>query len=96
MYHAGSRALQDFYGSRRVADLLEQRRCHTSFNAKEKELIESLAFFFIATASAQGKCECSIKSGEPGFARVLRDGRLAFPDYDGNGMYKTLGNILAN
>src|SRR5208337_1817106 len=40
--------------------------------------------------------ECSYKGGLPGFVRILDDRTLAFPDYDGNGMFRSLGNILAN
>ena len=53
-------------------------------------------FFFLATADAEGRPDCSFKGGPPGFVRVVGPGELAFPDYDGNGMFKSLGNILAN
>ena len=52
--------------------------------------------FFIATADAQGRPDCSYKGGLPGFVRVLDDNTLAIPDYDGNGMYRTWGNVLVN
>ena len=58
--------------------------------------IASLRFFFLATADAEGRPDCSFKGGDPGFVRVLAPDLLAFPDYDGNGMFKSLGNIRAN
>src|SRR3954462_5207712 len=51
--------------------------------------------FFIATADAEGHPQCSYKGGEPGFVRVLDERTIAFPLYDGNGMYLTAGNLLA-
>jgi predicted pyridoxine 5'-phosphate oxidase superfamily flavin-nucleotide-binding protein len=52
--------------------------------------------FFLATADAEGRPDCSYKGGMPGFVRVLNSNTLAFPDYDGNGMFRSLGNILVN
>jgi hypothetical protein len=50
----------------------------------------------VATADAEGRPDCSYKSGMPGFIRVTGPSELAFPDYDGNGMFKSLGNVLVN
>jgi len=52
--------------------------------------------FFLATADADGRPSCSYKGGDPGFVRVLDERTLAFPNYDGNGMYLSLGNTLVN
>ena len=52
--------------------------------------------FFLATADAEGRPQCSYKGGEPGFVRVLDERTLAFPSYDGNGMYLSAGNVLVN
>ena len=52
--------------------------------------------FFLATADADGRPDCSYKGGMPGFVRIITPTTLAFPDYDGNGMFKSLGNILVN
>src|SRR5207249_8735082 len=58
--------------------------------------IESLPYFFLATADAEGRPDCSFKGGAPGFVRITGPSEIAFPDYDGNGMFKSLGNIVAN
>jgi hypothetical protein len=96
MYHDGNRQLQDAFDSRRISDRLEEKLTRTSFTPDDKAFIESAIYFFIATADAQGRPDCSFKGGAPGFVRVTGPDELAFPDYDGNGMFKSLGNILVN
>ena len=96
MYHAGNRQLQDGFASRPIADRLEERLTRTAFTADDKTFIESAVYFFLATADAQGRPDCSFKGGAPGFVRVSGERELAFPDYDGNGMFKSLGNLVVN
>ena len=96
MYHEASRALQDTFGSRELADRLEKTFHRSAFTDEDAAFIASLRFFFLATADADGRPDCSFKGGDPGFARVVAPDLLAFPDYDGNGMFKSLGNIRAN
>jgi predicted pyridoxine 5'-phosphate oxidase superfamily flavin-nucleotide-binding protein len=96
MYHDGSRRLQDRFDSRRIADRLEQVTVHVLFTDKDRELIERSPMFFLATADAEGRPDCSYKGGMPGFVRVVDDHTLAWPDYDGNGMFRSLGNLLVN
>lgn len=62
----------------------------------DRAFIERMDMFFLATADEQGRPQCSYKGGEPGFVRVLDDRTIAFPSYDGNGMYLSLGNVLRN
>lgn len=95
-YHAGSRQLQDRFDSRRIADRLEQVTVHTTFTDGDRAFIERCPMFFLATANQEGWPDCSYKGGMPGFVRVLDERTLAFPDYDGNGMFRSLGNILIN
>lgn len=96
MYHEGNRHLQDAFDSRRIADRLEQKLTRTAFTDDDKAFIESVIYFFIATADAGGRPDCSFKGGPPGFVRVTGPDELAFPDYDGNGMFKSLGNMAVN
>jgi uncharacterized protein len=95
LYHDENRALQDEFQSRRIADRLEEL-VRTEFSADDRSFIESVFLFFIATSDADGRPDCSFKGGAPGFVRVTADNELVFPDYDGNGMFKSLGNINAN
>src|SRR3954470_5024 len=96
MYHEGNRALQDAFGSRALADRLDEKLRRDRFNEDDAAFIGSLGFFFLATADAQGRPDCSFKGGPPGFARVVSPDLLVFPDYDGNGMFKSLGNLGVN
>ena len=96
MYHEGSRGLQDRYATRRLADRLVEVVAHATFTDKDREFIESRPMFFLATADAEGRPDCSYKGGRPGFVRVLDPHTLAFPSYDGNGMFKSLGNLVVN
>jgi len=96
MYHDGMRRLQDARETRRIADRLEQVTAHTTFTDEDRAFIERCPMFFVATADADGRPDCSYKGGLPGFVRVIDDRTLAFPDYDGNGMYRTWGNVLVN
>src|SRR5439155_8648261 len=91
LYHEGNRQLQDQFGSRGRADRLEDKLGRTEFTAEDKTFIGSLPYFFLATADAEGRPDCSFKGGMPGFVRVTGPCELAFPDYDGNGMFKSLG-----
>jgi predicted pyridoxine 5'-phosphate oxidase superfamily flavin-nucleotide-binding protein len=94
-YHEGNRRLQDEFQSRKIADRLDEL-ARIAFSDDDKSFIESRAFFFIATADAEGRPDCSHKGGMPGFVRVSAPDELVFPDYDGNGMFKSLGNIAVN
>ncbi len=96
MFHEGNRKLQDQFDSRRISDRLEEKLMRKAFSADDRLFIESLPYFFLATADAEGRPDCSFKGGSPGFVRVTGPSELAFPDYDGNGMFKSLGNIVAN
>ncbi|MDX6680267.1 MAG: uncharacterized protein QOG94_306 [Solirubrobacteraceae bacterium] len=95
-YHDGSRELQDRFDTRRLADRLHERVVRDVIRPEDREFIERMDMFFLATADAAGQPQCSYKGGDPGFVRVLDEHTLAFPNYDGNGMYLSLGNVLVN
>ena len=96
MYHDGNRELQDQFGSRPLADRLVERLWRDRFKDEDKAFIEGVSFFFLATADADGHPDCSFKGGPPGFVSIEAPDLLAFPAYDGNGMFKSLGNIRRN
>lgn len=91
-FHEGMRALQDRFDGRRVADAIEKHRKHYAFWDDEREMIEATRFFFIASA-AEGHVDGNIKSGDPGFVKIVGANVIEYPEYDGNSMYRTLGNI---
>jgi predicted pyridoxine 5'-phosphate oxidase superfamily flavin-nucleotide-binding protein len=96
MYHEGMRRLQDERETRPLADRLAQVTVRSAFTEEDRAFIERLPMFFVSTADAEGRPDCSYKGGLPGFVRALDATTLAFPDYDGNGMYRSWGNILVN
>ena len=95
-YHEGMRRLQDRFDTRRLADRLDEHLARGEFTSDDRVFIESRPLFFFATADAQGRPDCSFKAGDPGFVRVTAANELAFPSYDGNGMFRSLGNVLVN
>jgi predicted pyridoxine 5'-phosphate oxidase superfamily flavin-nucleotide-binding protein len=96
LYHEGQRRLQDRFDTRRLADRIDERIVHDVIDEEDGAFIERQDMFFIATADEDGRPNCSYKGGEPGFVRVLDEHTIAFPNYDGNGMYLSTGNVLRN
>lgn len=96
LYHDGSRALQDAFDSRRIADRLELVTTRTSFSDGDRTFVEAAAYFFLASADRDGRPDVSFKGGVPGFVRLTSPNELVFPDYDGNGMFRSLGNLSVN
>lgn len=96
IYHDGSRQLQDRFSTRKLADRLVEIGAKDSFDDDHRLFIESRPFFFLSTADADGRPDCSYKGGLPGFVRIVDPQTLAFPSYDGNGMFISLGNLLVN
>ena len=95
-YHLGARHWQDRFDSRRLADRLAERLSRTALVEQDCAFIAHQPMFFLATADDQGQPDVSYKGGEPGFVRVLDERTLAFPSYDGNGMFRSLGNLRLN
>ncbi len=96
LYHDGARELQDRFDTRRLADRLEHVKVHDTITPGDRAFIERMDMFFLATADAQGRPQCSYKGGDPGFATVVDERTVAFPNYDGNGMYLSVGNLRVN
>ena len=96
-YNGGSRRLQDRFDTRRLADRLDERFFQSAtIDPRDREFIERQDMFFLATADEHGHPQCSYKGGDPGFVKVPDDHTVAFPNYDGNGMYLSMGNVLVN
>jgi uncharacterized protein len=94
LYHEDSRRLQDRFDTRRLADRLEERIVRETIDEDDRAFIEARDMFFIATTDEQGQPQCSYKGGDPGFVRVLDETTIAFPIYNGNGMFLTAGNLM--
>jgi predicted pyridoxine 5'-phosphate oxidase superfamily flavin-nucleotide-binding protein len=87
---------QDRFDTRRIADRIDELLVSDTISDGAKLFIESRDMFFLATCDAEGNPQCSYKGGEPGFVRVIDEHTLAFPVYDGNGMFLSLGNMRAH
>ena len=96
LYRPGHRALQQQFDTTRLADRIESRLVRPQLMAEDRAFIERLDMFFLATADADGFPNCSYKGGDTGFVRALDECTLLFPNYDGNGMYLSLGNAREN
>ena len=96
LYSEFHRALQRDFDTERLADRIEERLCRTQCTADDRAFIERLSLFFLATTDADGQPTCSYKGGDPGFVRLLDDRTLAFPSYDGNGMFLSAGNVRSH
>jgi predicted pyridoxine 5'-phosphate oxidase superfamily flavin-nucleotide-binding protein len=94
MFHPGEREMQERFDSVRLANAVGGVTLHDSITPRDKAFIERVDMFFLATGDADGNLDCSYKGGEPGFVRVLDERTIAFPIYDGNGMFMSTGNIL--
>lgn len=95
LYSPASRGLQDQFDTRRMADRLEAVTVHHRFTVEDRAFLERLDMFFLATVDSVGQPTCSYKGGDPGFVTIVDDRTLAFPNYDGNGMYLSMGNVDA-
>jgi predicted pyridoxine 5'-phosphate oxidase superfamily flavin-nucleotide-binding protein len=93
-YSAAQRGLQDSFDTRRIADRIDELLVHDVIDDGARRFIESRDMMFVSTVDAQGQPTCSYKGGDPGFVRVLDERTLAFPAYDGNGMFLTFGNLV--
>jgi uncharacterized protein len=95
-YHDGHRSVQDRFASTALADRLAQVTHRTLLTEADTAFIDGVSFFFLATADAEGRPDCSYKGGVPGFVRAAAPDLIVFPDYDGNGMFRSLGNLQVN
>ncbi|WP_204377012.1 SRPBCC domain-containing protein [Methyloceanibacter methanicus] len=92
-FSEGHRKIQDHFGTRRLADRLGSLSVHDELKAADAAFIARQNMFFIASNDPYGQPNCSYKGGARGFVTVVDEQTLAFPDYNGNGMHLTTGNI---
>jgi len=95
-YGRQQRLLQEQHDTVNLADRLEQIIVAQQIGEQHQPFIESRDFFFLTTIDQRGYPTCSYKGGNPGLVRVVNPQELAFPSYDGNGMFLSMGNINGN
>ncbi|MGH7929006.1 MAG: pyridoxamine 5'-phosphate oxidase family protein, partial [Candidatus Binatia bacterium] len=96
LYGDQHRAFQDQFDTRRLADRIEDIAVVTEIGDETKAFIEARDMFFLSSIDHKGRPTVSYKGGVPGFVRVVDAKTLAFPSYNGNGMYFSMGNIAGN
>jgi predicted pyridoxine 5'-phosphate oxidase superfamily flavin-nucleotide-binding protein len=96
-FHAGEQQAQQRWQTASLWDKARRERLLWRHIPHELHArLELAPFFFLATSDDQGHCDCSFKGGGPGIIRVLSGTQFVFPDFDGNGAFMSLGNILLN
>jgi predicted pyridoxine 5'-phosphate oxidase superfamily flavin-nucleotide-binding protein len=96
LYGEQHRKLQDDFGTRKMADRIEELVCRTEFDDDVIAFIQSAEMFFLSTIDHQGRPTVSFKGGDTGFVKIIDSTTLIFPSYDGNGMFFSMGNITEN
>ena len=96
LYGEQHRSIQDDFGTRGMADRVEELVCRTEFDDGAKGFMESVEMFYLSSIDHQGRPTVSYKGGDAGFVKVLDSTTLIFPSYDGNGMFFSMGNISGN
>ncbi|WP_232415347.1 MULTISPECIES: pyridoxamine 5'-phosphate oxidase family protein [Methylotenera] len=95
LYLSEHRVIQDKFGTRALADKQEELIVHEVFTKEDAEFILTRDMFFLSTLNSRGEPTVSYKGGPVGFVKVI-DNELIFPNYDGNGMFLSVGNLLKN
>lgn len=93
---SGERRAQERFGTTGRAAGFYAKQMLNHLNQEMQQFIARMEMVFIATADARGECDCSFRAGAPGFVQVLDEKTLAYPEYRGNGVLASLGNILDN
>jgi uncharacterized protein len=92
----GERILQERYGTTQRAQQFYQNQVTSQLTPVMQQFIQRMEMAFIATSDSSGGCDCSFRAGAAGFIKVLDEATLAYPEYRGNGVLASLGNMLEN
>ncbi len=92
----GERKLQHMVGTQDRAERFYQRQMQDHLTDGMQSFIGRQEMMFIATADAKGQCDCSPRFGQPGFVVVMNNKTIAYPEFRGNGIFASLGNIIEN
>lgn len=92
----GERELQERWGTRDRAERFYSEQLLDRLNPRMIEFVRRMDMAFIATSDRRGDCDASLRAGKPGFLHILDERTIAYPEYRGNGVLSSLGNILEN
>lgn len=93
---SAERTLQETYRTKTRAQNFYKNQMLDHLNPDMIQFVRAMEMIFIATADREGNCDNSIRVGHPGFVQVLDSHTIAYPEYRGNGVYASLGNIVEN
>ncbi|MCP1557015.1 UNVERIFIED_ORG: hypothetical protein M2438_001089 [Methylobacterium sp. SuP10 SLI 274] len=93
LYSEAHRALQEEFGTTKLAVRLDEDWVHETIQPDEAAFIASRDMFFLSTVDPDGMPTVSYKGGPTGFVKVVDGSTLVFPGFDGNGMFYSMGNI---
>lgn len=93
---AGEHALQARHGTVKRAAAFYDKQVLDHLNPQMRDYVARQEMLFVSTADGHGECDCSFRAGPPGFVRVLDERTLLYPEYRGNGVMASLGNITEN
>jgi len=92
----GEHKLQENLGTTKRARAFYNNQVLDHLNTQMCEYLARQEMVFVSTADAAGDCDCSFRAGPPGFVRVLDERTLAYPEYRGNGVLASMGNLVEN
>lgn len=92
----GERYVQTVTGTSARADRFYQDQMLDRLNPLMHEFIARQEMLFIATSDSKGECDSSFRAGPPGFVHVVDEQTLVYPEYRGNGVFASAGNIMEN
>jgi uncharacterized protein len=92
----GEHIMQQRFGTSERAGQFYRHQLCDQLTPRMIEFIGRMEMAFIATSDSAGECDCSFRAGEPGFIRVLDERTVAYPEFRGNGVLASLGNIVEN
>lgn len=92
----GEHVLQAHCGTTERAQAFYKQQMRDRLNPAMRKYLARMELMFVSTADRHGECDCSVRAGQAGFVQVLDDKTLAYPEYRGNGVMASLGNITEN
>ena len=92
----GEHRIQNKLATTKKAKAFYSKQMLDHLNPTMCEFLTNQEIVFIATSDANGECDCSFRNGPPGWVRVINEKTLAFPEYRGNGVFASMGNIMEN
>src|SRR5690242_6329680 len=95
-YGTQHRDLQQDFDTTSLADAVRSNIVQTEIGDEHRGFIETRDMFFLTTIDHRGYPTCSYKGGNPGFLKIVDSKTLAFPSFNGNGMFLSMGNITTN